>query len=422
MRKVLFLSALDFKERSIQVIRITPQAYARRGWTVKYIVARDATLAGNYAYEPILNPPGVDVTRFEFPLQRLRDRVGMEAYRWLTKLAFFLVVVQLAWRGFREARRSGPYDLIYGYEVWGTLAAGIVRLMLACTFSGRKTRYVSRFQGVWSLYEAIEARRFSTLVKQFEVVVAAYLPFDLCIMTNDGTRGLSFLKWIRSKVRDVRYFVNGVDPRPAAGAAEAPDWERLGIDAGDRVILCVSRLVAGKRLDRALHALARILIQRPADLPTGIKLLILGGGPLQRTLEQLARDLGIAEEVVFTGPLPHHALGAYYERADFVFSFYDVSNVGNPLLESIRHHKLIFTLRNGDTGDWIRDRVNGLLFEPDDRTLAERVAEAFWQLESDAGAKARLLEGVRRLEAERLWTWDERMNAEIDSVEGLYAA
>lgn len=421
--KILFLSASDFKEKSIQVIRITPEAYARRGWQVKYIVARDSARIGNYGYEPIVDPPGVDVTRFEVPLRRLRDRAGLGTYRWLTKLAYFLALGPLAWRGFREARRNGPYDVIYGYECWGTLAAAIVRLLLRCTFSGRRTRYVSRFQGVWSLYEAVESKRYWKLLKEPEKVLAAYLPFDLCIMTNDGTRGLAFLRWLKARSRQIRYYVNGVDPRRPADPATEPAWTAWGIGEEDRVILCVSRLVAGKRLDRALRALACILRDRPSGLAAGtIKLLIVGGGMMSEELRKLAVELGVAESVVFTGPVPHDSLGAYYRRADFFFSFYDVSNVGNPLLEAIRYHKIIFTLCNGETGEWIRDGVNGFLFEPDDASLPKRVAATFWRLESDVALRARIAEGVAQTEATRLWTWQDRMNAEIDSVEALHAA
>ena len=38
--------------------------------------------------------------------------------------------------------------------------------------------------------------------------------------------------------------------------------------------------------------------------------------------------------------------------------FYERSNLGNPLLESIRMNKLIVTLNNGDTGKLIRHKLN----------------------------------------------------------------
>jgi len=49
-KTILFLSALDFKEKSIQVIRKTPEAYLKYGWKVFYVVARDNSKYGNYFY------------------------------------------------------------------------------------------------------------------------------------------------------------------------------------------------------------------------------------------------------------------------------------------------------------------------------------------------------------------------------------
>ena len=46
-RKILFVSALDFKEKSIQVIRKTPEAFAAADWDVDYLTARDYSRRGN---------------------------------------------------------------------------------------------------------------------------------------------------------------------------------------------------------------------------------------------------------------------------------------------------------------------------------------------------------------------------------------
>ena len=52
---------------------------------------------------------------------------------------------------------------------------------------------------------------------------------------------------------------------------------------------------------------------------------------------------------------------------------YTSTNVGNPLLEAIRHNKIIVTLNNGDTGDWIKHRVSGLIYDvDDDKDLIQR--------------------------------------------------
>jgi hypothetical protein len=112
----------------------------------------------------------------------------------------------------------------------------------------------------------------------------------------------------------------------------------------------------------------------------------------------------------------------YLQRAECVFLFSTATNAGNGLLEAVRHQKIIFALDNGDTATWIRHRENGLLFCEDDRTLSSQVAAEFWRLQSSQRERKAMLEEVARLADERLWTWDERLRAELESVEALHAA
>jgi glycosyltransferase involved in cell wall biosynthesis len=420
--RILFLSALDFKEKSIQVIRKTPEAYVRSGCYVKYVVSRDTSRTGDYFYERVIDPPGVDVTRMHFPLTLLRERTRGVLYKMILRLTQWIVILQLAWTGFGEVRRRGPYDIVYGYEAAGVLAAALLRLALRLTCYREPIRYVSRFQGS-ALQEAVEGRRYFKVALRFDNILAHYLPFDLCVMTNDGTRGLEFLKWVRTRNTNIRYFLNGVDPLNGLKVADRPNWASLGIAESDLVILCVSRLVPWKRIDRSLHAVAEILRTRPQAVDTGrIKLVVVGDGSQRQSLEELARRLGIGAHVVFAGAVPHGQISAFFQRAYCFFTFYELSNVGNPMLEAIRHHQVIFTLANGDTPQWIQSGRNGFIFEADDATLAGQVATAFWRLYGDASLRQTMVEGVEMLEAEKLWTWDERMGAEVRCVKALCAA
>ena len=418
---VLFLSALDFKKKSIQVLVRTPEAYVRRGWQVTYIVGRDTSRRSDYFYEPVFNPEGVGVQRFQWPLRWLREHSNGFLLNVWSKLTALCVVVILAWKALREVRRSGPYDVVYGYECQGALAAALIRATLHLTSRKSRPKFVSRFQGT-KLAEATKHRQWLRLAANLDFLAAYWLPFDACIMTNDGTQGRRVLKSVGARTANVLYYVNGTDPiineRP-----EQPDWQALGVSSDDLVLLCVSRLVSWKRLDRSLRTCARIVETAPTiGQKRAVKLVVIGDGDRREQYEELANELGLAGYVVFTGAVEHCKLNAYYQRADAFFSFYDLSNVGNPLLEAIRHHKVIFTLRNGDTHQWIRHRESGFLFEPQDELLPAEVAAAFWELVEHPELRVRILAGVRELERRKLWTWTERMDTEIDAIEALHAA
>jgi glycosyltransferase involved in cell wall biosynthesis len=119
--------------------------------------------------------------------------------------------------------------------------------------------------------------------------------------------------------------------------------------------------------------------------------------------------------------MPHEQIYNAYTLADIFLSLYDMSNVGNPLWESINMGLCIVTLDTGDTGEVIRDRVNGRLIAPDadDGVIARRVSEALAELVENPAERKRLAQGAREFGRRSLWTWEERLQAELDAISGL---
>jgi len=93
-------------------------------------------------------------------------------------------------------------------------------------------------------------------------------------------------------------------------------------------------------------------------------------------------------------------------------------------LEAIRHNKVIITLNNGDTGDWIVHSVSGFIYDVnDDRDLDSKdyeiIAKDVIGVLNDPQLHNDITTGVKTVEASKLWTWDERFQSEIDRVELL---
>jgi glycosyltransferase involved in cell wall biosynthesis len=100
---------------------------------------------------------------------------------------------------------------------------------------------------------------------------------------------------------------------------------------------------------------------------------------------------------------------------------YTSTNVGNPLLEAIRHNKIIVTLNNGDTGDWIQHNVSGFIYDVnDDQDLDSKdyevIAQDIISVLSDPDLYDKITTGVKAVESSKLWTWEERFEAEINRV------
>jgi len=407
-KKILFISALDFKEKSIQVIRKTPEAYAQAGWCVRTIVARDTTRRGNYFYEDEINPPGVIVERFSWPLARLRN---LARGRWLSyainRLAGTIVIFQLAFRAARSVYHE-PADIIYGYEIHGVLAARIMRLFRV----GRGLPFVTRFQGTW-LMEVFEKKQWIRLCANIDQIIALRSKCDLAIMTDDGTRGDQVLKRLRSPAtKNLRFWVNGTD-LPPDGLSKSAVRSDLGIPATSVMLISVSRLEGWKRIDRGIALTAQL-----RSLGVKAVYVVVGEGAEAERLRNMASEAGVAQYVKFLGGVPQSEVFSYMNAADFFISMYDLSNVGNPLLEAIRLGKIVVTLNNGDTARWIKHGENGLIYDISSETI--QCASIDIKRAVDDGAwRDTLTKGVNALAARKLWTWSDRLSEEVADVEKL---
>lgn len=398
--RILFLSAIDFKEKSIQVIKKTPEFYASKGWDVDYIVARDNISKGNYSYEQEITPIGVNVERFYWPLLKLRSVSNRYLSLFLSKLASFLVILGLAFRGYKKIK-SNSYDVIYGYELHGVLAL----LLLKPFLTYQKT--ITRFQGTF-VNEMIENKQWSRLLFNFDLLIALRTQSNLTIMTDDGTSGDKALRKIRGhkKFGNVRFWSNGVDE------IEHRQWPDISKDKIK--IVSISRLVGWKRVDRCIKVIEKLVESGFVNF----EYEIIGGGELREQLTSMVDYLGLNAFVKFTGPLPHYEALEKLKNSQIFFSMYDSSNVGNPLLEAIRANKLIITLNNGNTGVWIKHMKNGLIYNPDNEFFMD-ASNDIQKLVYDEKLRNLMLKNLSETESKRLMTWYERLNKEESLISDL---
>jgi len=154
-----------------------------------------------------------------------------------------------------------------------------------------------------------------------------------------------------------------------------------------RVILTVARMDASEQYkghDVVLRALSSV-IGNVANLTY----VIVGGGDDRPRLELLARELGVANHVVFTGEIDDSELAALYQRSElFVLPARTVVGSPNPkgegfgivFLEAMAFGKPVVGPRYGAPAEIIRDGQNGFLIDPEDPAS---VAEALSRLLAD---------------------------------------
>lgn len=402
---ILFLSANDFKEKSIQVIRKTPEAYVEAGWDVYYIVARDNSKNGNYFYESEINPEGINVIRFNMPFIKIKDYFQNHIIKTIcSKFIGYTTIFMLFFKAIKIIKRHN-IKVLYGYEIHGVLASSLCKLIYRSELV-----YIHRFMGSW-LTSYYNQNKKIKLFLNLDAILALKLDSDLLIMTNDGTQGDKALKIVNSKsLHNYCFWVNGVDEQKLPIEKNIEFKNKLGLK-NEKIFLSISRLNSWKRVDRAINSISLIKEEN-------FKYFIIGDGELKNKLEKLVQEKNLENKVIFVGAIANAEVKKYLNIANVFFSLYDLSNVGNPLLEAIRANKIIFTLNNGDTSRWIKHRENGFIYDINDN-LYQNLAKDIDELLNDKELENKILKNIELTEKEKLWTWEERMNAEVSEVKKL---
>ena len=86
---------------------------------------------------------------------------------------------------------------------------------------------------------------------------------------------------------------------------------RLGIPANAMVIGYITSVVEYEGIDTLVRAFARL-----RETGEHAWLLIVGDGPVKKSLEKLAQNLGVADHSTFTGRVPHEEVLDYYSVID----------------------------------------------------------------------------------------------------------
>ncbi len=183
----------------------------------------------------------------------------------------------------------------------------------------------------------------------------------------------------------------GVDERVFAPSTEPERPVVFPTSVHGPVGLFVGRLVGYKGLDVLLRALAG----------TSLRVVIVGGGPLQDRLEQDIERLGVSDRALLVGEVSDAELVGYYRAADYFVlpSTTPAEMFGICLIEAMACGTPVISTALTTGVKEVNERdVTGLVVAPGDH-LALRAAME--KLAGDAALRGRLGEAARRRVEER---------------------
>lgn len=145
----------------------------------------------------------------------------------------------------------------------------------------------------------------------------------------------------------------------------------------------------------ALRAFAIVAAARP-----GARLTVAGSGPLRAALEQLARELGVAAAVTFTGRVDNAGMAALYRQADMMLNPSLVDNMPNSVLEALASGVPVVSTDVGGVPYLVQDGHTALLVPPQ---APQAMAAAMLRLLDEPALAAALREAGLRYVQQYTW-------------------
>lgn len=132
---------------------------------------------------------------------------------------------------------------------------------------------------------------------------------------------------------------------------------KYGISEQTFVILYVGRLAKEKSIDFVIEGFSKLDLSKH-----DIKLMIVGGGPDENSLAELAKSLNIADKVVFTGKIPSAEVPAYYHAADAFVSASLTETQGMTFIEALAAECPLFARPDDVLTDLVLEDKTGYYF------------------------------------------------------------
>lgn len=184
---------------------------------------------------------------------------------------------------------------------------------------------------------------------------------------------------------------------------------------GDIIIGTVKTLEEKYGIEYLIKAF-KLLSEKYKDLP--LKLLIIGGGSLDKNLKFLVRELGIEEKTRFTGKIPFIDIPRYHNMLDISVSvsICNSESFGVAVIEASACSKPVIVSNVGGLPEVVEEEVSGIVVPAMD---IEATAKAIERLVLDTALRLRMGEAGRE-RVRKFYNWDDNVKQMIKIYDDLF--
>ncbi|MBW3085877.1 D-inositol-3-phosphate glycosyltransferase [Austwickia sp. TVS 96-490-7B] len=266
---------------------------------------------------------GVHVVELSLPLGRLQYRLGYRFVHAMWEVLYLACVT-----------KHGRPDVVHSHFVgWSAAAA-----------RGRRRHH----------YPLVVTEHTSRLMSpdppadMLRGIAIAYAGADVLIAVSPGLQArIAELTGYRAV-----YVPNLVDAKTFASVEPIPhDRPR---------VVTVGNLIPRKRVDALLEAIARVSQEDPHSPVAAAELVVIGHGPQEGELRDLARRLGLADRVRFEGGLSHPQIAAEFARSDLFVLASREETFGVVLIEAMAAGLPVVSTRSGGPEGFVTEHTGVL--------------------------------------------------------------
>lgn len=294
-------------------------------------------------------------------------------------------------------------DVFYGYEFSGVVPAYNVAKIF-------NKPIVTRYQGTRLGFFLDNDEQFYACE---DTIYAMRLPVDLTVIGDDGTQGDLVCEKLNISLNNVKLWMNGVDNLENIKLLKRnPSFrERYNIPSDAKIIGSSNRFDFWKRIDRLIDVFSSI-----ARVNSNIYFVIVGDGPNRAYIENLAKEKGIYNRVIFCGALEHEKAVEVIRNSDIYMTMCDYTNLSNSVIEAQVMGVPVVTLDVGGIKKLIKNGENGYLFSTNE---LDRIPDVVNLLLTNKEEYNRISQNEIENAKIQILSWEDRMKKEVKAVEAL---